>query len=1002
MRLWSADGSGDSEWSLFSRIRAALFGFDVFISYRQADGSAYARALDAALRVADVAIFRDERELVAGDALDTRIRRALARSRILLLVSTAGAMHSGYVAREVRWFASRHGRVVVLDTDGSWSSAAAAFPELGEILYVPDHDRDAPGPSPAAVGRVLATMTFLRRNVLARRALGTLAVALLLLAAAVIWQGRVALRLSEQARLNALAMVASREPDVVRAALLLRELRDGPEPADGVRIAHEVLGRGIPRTVLGMHHAWVSQLSMDPNGHSLVSAADDGTVRISSVDGRGRTTTLRVAGSPRAATRCCGGRRLVAVTRQGQLHEWTWDTWTPVRSVELFDWQKTGELYHLSLDGQGRRASALTWFGMVVVVDLEDPGAPLLRLGSRERPVVAAEWGREGSLVLVYRDGAVVRHAPDATGDPERLAKVASPVVYATFSRDARVMASSTGERIETRDLASGRVAGWSAPGAEGLVLSPDGTLIGAGQNTQRGAGNVWEARDGTHRFAISGFDPRPFSASLHRSLVTSETPWFKREHPQMRLRFAPDGALLVSMSDDVAARLWDTRTGTLARTLPMGNGIATDAVFAPGNSRVAVASSDATIRVWDLTAPLEPLSIRLDTGDIVEDLRIDPSGRYALVRGMWHAWIARLDASAPPQALESGPKIFLPVRGAAAWTPAGPWVLTGDAAAPPGLQLRASTEASPVVFLPGAAHRLMCAAFDPRGRWVATGWDNGAVALIDLRDGSVRDIPFEGEGAVWVVEFDPTGSRLLVASAHQAAGSWKTEAVVHDLASGTSSKAVQLEGAPSAAWIQRDVARLLSADRNRVLLWTLRGGAPTALAWDMDVLKISPVAFAPDGRRVSFSLGSGTRYVYLLDIEKGRSDLLQGHRSTISSLEFSQSGNLLLSASVDQTIRIWDPRTKHEVTSISFDDRVRRAAFTPGAERVVVALDGPELRVASIRWQDLVEHISGAIDHCLGVLDRVMLLGETEAEAAQTYAQCQTRLGRDPTWPPP
>jgi WD40 repeat protein len=66
---------------------------------------------------------------------------------------------------------------------------------------------------------------------------------------------------------------------------------------------------------------------------------------------------------------------------------------------------------------------------------------------------------------------------------------------------------------------------------------------------------------------------------------------------------FSPDGARVVTASDDHTARVWDAATGATLMTLRGHTNWVFCCVFSPDGSRVVTGSGDHTARVWDVRA---------------------------------------------------------------------------------------------------------------------------------------------------------------------------------------------------------------------------------------------------------------------------------------------------------------------------------------------------------------------------------------------------------------
>jgi WD40 repeat protein/serine/threonine protein kinase len=175
------------------------------------------------------------------------------------------------------------------------------------------------------------------------------------------------------------------------------------------------------------------------------------------------------------------------------------------------------------------------------------------------------------------------------------------------LSRDGSRMAIPTGQSIEVRDVASGKLQATLA-GHTGRVtwvaFHPDGNTLSSG--SKDGTARAWDIATGR------------------------EVRRYQHEGPVMCVAFSPDGTLLAGSAADKAGtvKIWDAATGQEAfHVPPHGEGVRCVA-FSPDGRRLATACQDWAVRVFDLTEGAKmgpPTTHRL----AVPCVAFSPDGRW-------------------------------------------------------------------------------------------------------------------------------------------------------------------------------------------------------------------------------------------------------------------------------------------------------------------------------------------------------------------------------------
>jgi WD40 repeat protein/DNA-binding winged helix-turn-helix (wHTH) protein len=588
---------------------------------------------------------------------------------------------------------------------------------------------------------------------------------------------------------------------------------------------------------------------------------------------------------------------------------------------------------------------------------------------------VQSIWGPPARLRLIRSDGTA-EELPTAHAESERVAVGMDPEGHYFWSWDATpeprprtvaLWSAPQGERLaQARYGAHTFILRSSWGGGRTLlhVVEPGGAHIDAM--------NI----DGTSELlGTLGFSlPDPRLWFMHTSMDTWTGRWLgavvnnevlvfeigehelseprrlgRHEGPIAHVVFDPFGRFLATASAAGEIRLWDP-TGVEPPTVFNGPAGITGINLQPDGSHLAAAamSPSGEVHSWIYrVADGEPHLIRrLDLGQEVGFVTGDPIGRQVAKISPGDTvllWTQGAPAAAEPLTLRSG-DLPWPYR-RLSFHPQGRWLATTSTN---GLTLWPLARRYPVVI---EAHdkEVWSLAFAPDGSWLASTSHDGTVRLWSLDDDSpdevrvlldepgvrlwsfalsplgdqalvgtssgVRLISLSGEpprtleghrGSVIPVAFSPDGR--LAAGVRSAVG----RAYVWDVASGQALETPEGEGIPCFDTFVGFTAdgRLLTASEAGLRRWDLETGDSELLAEDAQGCKTSA-----DGRRLLLSMFTGNRYqeaAAILDLETGVVTPLDSHGDRIVGMALDPTGDIVVTASDDGTIRV-GPATGEE-----------------------------------------------------------------------------------------
>jgi WD40 repeat protein len=507
-----------------------------------------------------------------------------------------------------------------------------------------------------------------------------------------------------------------------------------------------------------------------------------------------------------------------------------------------------------------------------------------------------------------------------------------APVTTLAFSPDGTMLAIGSADRTARLvSTATGSTIGAPVPHGDAVrrvAFSPDGHWWATASNDRRA--RLLDARTGgqvaviTHGKAVRSVDFSADSALLATGSLDGTARLIEIRTGQevarimhgggvMKVAFNPQvgthGQLLATASyrPESLVRLVDTANGITFRRLPSAKPV--QSISISGDSRLmAIAGADNGACDGTAAASVGYVSVvRLSDGTVFPPVLteappcraiLSSDGRL-LVMSLADGAVEAMDLT--PQATALGTSLLIRIRhrgpgAAVALSPDGAWVASGgEDGAVQVVDVRTGTDVVPPVRLPGAPTVLQ---FSDDKEWLGIACEGGTVLLAQLA-GPGRTRPFSGLGQINSLVFSPDSHLLATASSDA-------------------------------------TARIIDVAGGRELEPPIKG-----------IGNVASVAFSPDGRLLATSEDGAAR---LFDVatRKEVRRLKQGGQPA-NNVTFSPDGRFVATVNDDDTARLFAVGSGDEVSRFAQDRPITTVAYTPDGQLLAVG-DSQEV---TLYWAD-------------------------------------------------
>ncbi|MEQ1698306.1 MAG: TIR domain-containing protein [Hyphomicrobiaceae bacterium] len=494
----------------------------------------------------------------------------------------------------------------------------------------------------------------------------------------------------------------------------------------------------------------------------------------------------------------------------------------------------------------------------------------------------------------------------------------------------------SNASRVTTSDVLGG-------DSATAMLLALEGLPDGASDDTvRRDRRHVSQAELQLDR-SSRNLRERMVIAGHHKSIVFAA--------------WSPDGTRFATASWDASARVWDSASGLEIARLVGHEDALLSLAWSPDGKRLVTTSKDRTARVWDALTGKQKSRFEGHRSEVYR-AKFSPDGVQVVTTSAGrfaHVWDAETGKPVAQFEQHAGE------LSSGEFSPDGRLIVTASPSSRDSTaRVWDAANGKEITVLLGHEYGVNRAVWAPDGARVATASNDKTARVWDLASGHGVMVLSGHTEFVWSVAWSPDGKYLATASFDTSARVWDAatarEVVRFD---GHTGPVVGAEFSPNGRLV------VTASTDGTARLWDVTTGKEVArlmghclpnVELETPGCLVHSAAFNTDGSRVLTASDDQTARVWDTAIV-GKLNELRGHcppgenygpaGCNVSGITFSPGGSRVLTNSGDRTARIWSVESRAELVQLrGHTGRVLRAAYSKDGTRVVTTSTDDTVRV--------------------------------------------------------